>query len=47
MVLGLLRSRLLIQDLLDRHPEILDIPITAPIVIVGLPAHRHVATCTT
>ena len=41
----LLRSRLLIQDLLDRHPEILDIPITAPIVIVGLPrtgtTHLH------
>jgi hypothetical protein len=42
---GLLRSRLLIRDLLDRHPEILDIPITAPIVIVGLPrtgtSHLH------
>ena len=45
VVLALLRSRLLIQDLLDRHPEILDIPITAPIVIVGLPrtgtSHLH------
>jgi hypothetical protein len=45
VVAGLLRSRLLIQDLLDRHPEILDIPITAPIVIVGLPrtgtSHLH------
>ena len=33
VVSGLLRSRLLIQDLVDRHPEILEIPITAPIVI--------------
>jgi hypothetical protein len=45
VVLGLLRSRLLVQDLLGRHPEILDIPITAPIVIVGLPrtgtSHLH------
>ena len=45
VVLGLLRTRQLIQDLLDHHPEILDIPITAPIVIVGLPrtgtSHLH------
>jgi Sulfotransferase family len=45
VVAGLLRSRLLIQDLIDRHPEILDIPITAPIVIIGLPrtgtSHLH------
>lgn len=45
VVLGLLRSRLLIQDLLDRHPEILEIPVVAPIVIVGLPrtgtSHLH------
>ena len=45
LVSGLLRSRLLIQDLLDRHPDILEIPITAPIVIVGLPrtgtSHLH------
>ncbi len=45
VVVGLLRSRLLIQDLLDRHPEILAIPIAAPIVIVGLPrtgtSHLH------
>ena len=45
VVLGLLRSRQLIQDLLDHHPEILDIPITAPIVIIGLPrtgtSHLH------
>jgi hypothetical protein len=45
LVASLLRSRLLIQDLVDRHPEILDVPITAPIVIVGLPrtgtSHLH------
>ncbi len=45
VVLGLLRSRLLIRDLLEHHPEILDIPIDAPIVIVGLPrtgtSHLH------
>jgi Sulfotransferase family len=45
VVSGLLKSRLLIQDLVERHPEILDIPITAPIVIVGLPrtgtSHLH------
>ena len=45
LLVSLLRSRLLIQDLLDRHPEILEIPITAPIVIVGLPrtgtTHLH------
>jgi hypothetical protein len=45
VVAGLLKSRLLIQDLIERHPEILDIPIAAPIVIVGLPrtgtSHLH------
>jgi hypothetical protein len=45
LVSGLLRSRLLIHDLVDRHPEILEIPIAAPIVIVGLPrtgtSHLH------
>jgi len=45
VVLGLLRSRLLIQDLIERNPAILEIPITAPIVIVGLPrtgtTHLH------
>ncbi|MGZ4734740.1 MAG: sulfotransferase family protein [Acidimicrobiia bacterium] len=45
LVLGLLRSRLLIRDVLERHPEILEIPITRPIVIVGLPrtgtSHLH------
>ena len=30
-------SRLLIQDTLTRHPEILDIEIKAPIIVAGLP----------
>ncbi|WP_435017428.1 sulfotransferase family protein [Tundrisphaera sp. TA3] len=34
---GLLESRLRIRDDLKRHPEILDVPITAPVFIVGLP----------
>ncbi|MBM3675383.1 MAG: sulfotransferase [Actinobacteria bacterium] len=42
---GLLRSRLLIQDLLVRHPEIAEVPVERPIVIVGLPrtgtTHLH------
>jgi len=41
----LVRNRLLIADLLGRHPEIHDIEITAPIVIAGLPrtgtTHLH------
>lgn len=45
LVVGLLRSRLLITDLLARHPEIRDVPITAPIFVVGLPrtgtTHLH------
>ena len=45
ILLGLLRSRLLVHDLVTRHPEILEIPIAAPIVIVGLPrtgtTHLH------
>lgn len=32
-----LANRLLIRDLLRRHPEILEVPITSPIVVVGLP----------
>ncbi len=44
-LLGLLKNRLLIEDLLRRHPEILDERITAPIVICGLPrtgtTHLH------
>jgi len=41
----LVRNRLLVEDLVARHPEILGIPITAPIVIAGLPrtgtTHLH------
>jgi hypothetical protein len=45
MALQLLKNRLLITDLLARHPEIRDIPIDRPIVIAGLPrtgtTHLH------
>ena len=34
---GLLKNRLLIEDVLQRHPEILEEKIVAPIVICGLP----------
>jgi hypothetical protein len=41
----LLKNRLLIQDLLTRHPEILDVRIERPIIIAGLPrtgtTHLH------
>jgi hypothetical protein len=30
-------NRLLVRDLLTRHPEILEIPITRPVIVVGLP----------
>ena len=30
-------NRLLIHDLLTRHPEILEVPITRPVIVVGLP----------
>ena len=30
-------NRLLVRDLLGRHPEILDIPIVRPLIVVGLP----------
>ena len=44
-ILGLLKNRLLIEDLIGRHPEILDEQIVAPIVICGLPrtgtTHLH------
>ena len=33
----LLTSRLLVHDLLRRHPEILDIDLPAPILVIGLP----------
>jgi hypothetical protein len=45
LILGLLKNRLLIEDLVARHPEILDEEIAAPIVICGLPrtgtTHLH------
>ena len=45
LILGLLKNRLLVQDLIDRHPEVLDEQITAPIIICGLPrtgtTHLH------
>ena len=44
-LLGLLKNRLLIEDLLRRHPEILEERIAAPIIICGLPrtgtTHLH------
>ncbi len=45
LILGLLKNRLLLEDLLRRHPEILEERVTAPIVICGLPrtgtTHLH------
>lgn len=45
LVLGLLKSRLALQDLLTRHPEIRAVPVDRPIFIVGLPrtgtTHLH------
>jgi hypothetical protein len=45
LILGLLKNRLLIEDLIARHPEILDEEVTAPIIICGLPrtgtTHLH------
>lgn len=45
LILGLLKNRLLIEDQLARHPEILEEEIAAPIVICGLPrtgtTHLH------
>ncbi|MGO8824819.1 MAG: sulfotransferase family protein [Acidimicrobiales bacterium] len=42
---GLLKNRLLVEDLVRRHPEILEERIAAPIVICGLPrtgtTHLH------
>ena len=44
-ILGLLKNRLLVEDLVRRHPEILHERIVAPIVICGLPrtgtTHLH------
>ncbi len=45
LLTGLLRNRLLVEDLIARHPEILDERIVSPIVICGLPrtgtTHLH------
>lgn len=45
LLTGLLRNRLLIEDRVRRHPEILDLEVRAPIVICGLPrtgtTHMH------
>jgi Sulfotransferase family len=45
LVTGLLRNRLLLEDLVGRHPEILDEQVEKPIVICGLPrtgtTHLH------
>jgi hypothetical protein len=44
-IVGLLKNRLLIEDLIRRHPAILDERIVAPIIICGLPrtgtTHLH------
>jgi hypothetical protein len=44
-ILGLLKNRLLIEDLVRQYPEILDEQISAPIIICGLPrtgtTHLH------
>jgi Sulfotransferase family len=44
-IVKLLKNRLLIEDLVSGHPEIVDIEIAAPIVICGLPrtgtTHLH------
>lgn len=45
LITGLLKSRLLIEDLCRRHPEILAVEIARPIIICGLPrtgtTHLH------
>lgn len=45
MVSGLLRNKLLIENLLRRHPEIHDLEVARPIIICGLPrtgtTHLH------
>ena len=44
-LLQLLKNRLLLTDLLDRHPEIHDVELVPPVVIAGLPrtgtTHLH------
>ena len=45
LITGLLRNRLLIEDLVARHPDILEQPVERPIIICGLPrtgtTHLH------
>jgi hypothetical protein len=45
LLTGLLRNRLLLEELIRRHPEVLDVEISRPIVICGLPrtgtTHLH------
>jgi hypothetical protein len=45
LLLSLLKNRLLVEDTVRRHPEILDVEIARPIVICGLPrtgtTHLH------
>jgi hypothetical protein len=45
LVTGLLRNRLLLEDLFRRHPEIGDVEVARPIIICGLPrtgtTHLH------
>ena len=45
MLAGVLKNRLLLEDLLRRHPEIRQVPVARPIVICGLPrtgtTHLH------
>jgi len=45
LLTGLLRNRLLLEDLITRHPEILDETVAAPLIICGLPrtgtTHLH------
>lgn len=45
LLTGLLRNRLLIEDVVKRHPSVLDVEIRAPIIICGLPrtgtTHLH------
>jgi hypothetical protein len=49
LVTGLLRNRLLLEDLVRRHPEILELEVARPIVICGLPrtgsTHLHNLIC--
>jgi hypothetical protein len=35
-IVGVLANKLVAQDTINRHPEILDIPVEAPIVVAGL-----------